>query len=82
LYSKKKKLNAVVLSHIYQVELAGMAGRIKAMRQALYEELQRRKAPGDWSFILRQIGMFSYTGLTREQVSTGKLDILGSLELF
>jgi hypothetical protein len=26
--------------------------------------------------------MFSYTGLTREQVSTGKLDILGSLELF
>ncbi|GAX81275.1 hypothetical protein CEUSTIGMA_g8707.t1 [Chlamydomonas eustigma] len=51
----------------WKVELAGMAGRIKAMRQALYEELQRRKAPGDWSFILRQIGMFSYTGLTREQ---------------
>ncbi|GAX81276.1 hypothetical protein CEUSTIGMA_g8708.t1 [Chlamydomonas eustigma] len=51
----------------WKVELAGMAGRIKAMRQALYEELQRRKAPGDWTFILRQIGMFSYTGLTREQ---------------
>ncbi len=45
-----------------------MAGRIKAMRLALQEELHRRNAPGDWSFILKQKGMFSYTGLTQAQV--------------
>lgn len=39
-----------------------MADRIKAMRRALYDELQRRGVPGDWSFVLQQIGMFSYTG--------------------
>lgn len=45
-----------------QVELAGMAGRIKAMRSALHAQLKAVGAPGDWSHILSQIGMFSFTG--------------------
>lgn len=32
-----------------------------------YDELVKRNAPGDWSFVKKQIGMFSYTGLTRAQ---------------
>lgn len=50
---------------LLQEELAGMAHRIKAMRQALYGQLVARQLPGDWSFVLKQIGMFSYTGERR-----------------
>lgn len=51
-----------------QDELRGMAERIGSMRNALFGALQERGVTGDWSFVLKQIGMFSYTGLTREQV--------------
>ena len=50
-----------------QVELKVMAARIKSLRVALYEALQTVDAPGDWSHIVKQIGMFSYTGLTPRQ---------------
>jgi aspartate/tyrosine/aromatic aminotransferase len=45
-----------------QDELRGMAERIKLMRQVLYDQLVARSVPGDWSFVLKQIGMFSFTG--------------------
>jgi aspartate aminotransferase, cytoplasmic len=51
-----------------QVELKGMAERIKAMRQELYGALQRVEAPGEWGHVLQQIGMFSFTGLNPRQV--------------
>ncbi|KAJ0265753.1 Aspartate aminotransferase [Hirschfeldia incana] len=50
------------------VELKGMANRILIMRKQLYEALQARGTPGDWSHIIRQIGMFSFTGLNEKQV--------------
>lgn len=40
------------------------------MRHALYDELRRLGTPGNWEHIINQIGMFSYTGLTREQIKT------------
>jgi aromatic-amino-acid transaminase len=49
-------------------ELAGMRDRIKSMRKALVDSIHARVPGADWSFILKQRGMFSYTGLTREQV--------------
>ena len=49
-------------------ELAGMRDRIKAMRKALVEGIQQRVPGSDFSFILRQRGMFSYSGLTKAQV--------------
>jgi len=49
------------------VELKGMADRIASMRQALYDDLKRRGTPGTWEHIVSQIGMFSYTGLTKKQ---------------
>ncbi|KAI9931776.1 hypothetical protein ASPWEDRAFT_37339 [Aspergillus wentii DTO 134E9] len=52
----------------WQLDLDYMSGRIKAMRQALYDELVRLGTPGTWEHILAQIGMFSYTGLTVNQV--------------
>lgn len=46
-------------------EMKAVSNRITDMRSALYNELLRLKVPGDWTHVINQIGMFSYTGLTR-----------------
>lgn len=52
----------------WKQEMELMAGRIKNVRQKLYDSLSAKDKSGkDWSFILRQIGMFSYTGLNKAQ---------------
>ncbi|CAI0628827.1 unnamed protein product, partial [Linum tenue] len=59
-------------SEMYQewtVELKAMADRILSMRQQLFEALSARGTPGDWSHIIKQIGMFTFTGLNSEQVA-------------
>ncbi|XP_055820191.1 aspartate aminotransferase, chloroplastic [Solanum dulcamara] len=49
-------------------EMEMMAGRIKSVRQKLYDSLSAKDKSGkDWSFILKQIGMFSFTGLNKAQ---------------
>ncbi|PGH15475.1 hypothetical protein AJ79_02452 [Helicocarpus griseus UAMH5409] len=50
-------------------DLKEMSGRIRGMREALYGELVRLATPGEWGHVVSQIGMFSYTGLTPEQVA-------------
>ena len=45
-----------------------MRQRIRSMRVSLVDRLQGRGASQDFSFVTRQRGMFSYTGLTVEQV--------------
>ena len=52
----------------WEQELAGMRDRIKAMRKALVEKIRARAPQADFSFILDQRGMFSYSGLTKAQV--------------
>nr|PNR46151.1 hypothetical protein PHYPA_013270 [Physcomitrium patens] len=53
----------------WRAEMQMMAGRIKAVRQNLYDELSSKDKSGkDWSFVLKQIGMFSFTGLNKAQV--------------
>ena len=49
-------------------ELTEMRERIRHMRSALVESLKTHGASRDFSFVLRQNGMFSYSGLTLEQV--------------
>ncbi|MCE3261445.1 MAG: aromatic amino acid aminotransferase [Pseudoduganella sp.] len=59
------------LRQLWEDELAGMRVRIKEMREAFVQKL-KAKAPGhDFDFVREQVGMFSYSGLTKEQV--GKL---------
>ena len=43
------------------------------MRQKLRAGLEKLKPENDWSFITTQIGMFAYTGLTAEQVTSSDL---------
>lgn len=52
----------------WRAEMQLMAGRIKEVRQKLYNELSSKDKKGkDWSFVLKQIGMFSFTGLSKTQ---------------
>ena len=55
--------------HMLQVELKGMADRIITMREKLHSALKEAGAPGTWDHITSQIGMFSYTGLTKVGLS-------------
>jgi aspartate aminotransferase len=54
--------------HEWTLELKAMADRIISMRQQLFDALKTRGTPGDWTHIIKQIGMFTFTGLTSEQV--------------
>lgn len=67
------KIVATVLSNpelhrMWEDELTGMRVRIHEMRHKLADELSARKDGQDFSFIIHQNGMFSYSGLTPEQV--------------
>ncbi|KAK4558886.1 hypothetical protein RGQ29_008230 [Quercus rubra] len=53
----------------WTIELKAMADRIISMRQQLFDALRARGTPGDWSHIIKQIGMFTFTGLNSEQVA-------------
>jgi len=52
----------------WESELASMRDRIRQMRERLVEGLARRGVSTDFSFVRRQRGMFSYTGLSSSQV--------------
>jgi aromatic-amino-acid transaminase len=52
----------------WEEELAGMRVRIKAMRTALVDKLAAAGVKHDMSFIARQQGMFSYSGLNAPQM--------------
>jgi aromatic-amino-acid transaminase len=61
-------LSTPELRKLWEDELATMRVRIREMRQALVSKL-KEKAPGkDFDFVIKQRGMFSYSGLTKEQV--------------
>lgn len=49
-------------------ELGQMRDRIKVMRKQLVDKIRAIRADFDLSFIVQQRGMFSYSGLTKEQV--------------
>jgi aromatic-amino-acid transaminase len=52
----------------WEAELAGMRERIKQMRELLVELLHKKLPGRDFSFVQRQRGMFSYSGLSAAQV--------------
>ena len=62
------------LRSLWEAELAGMRVRIKQMRHALVEKLKAAGLKQDMSFINQQKGMFSYSGLNREQMQKLRSD--------
>jgi aromatic-amino-acid transaminase len=61
-------LTSAELRAQWEAELGGMRERIRAMRDGLVDALKAEGVTQDFSFIARQRGMFSYTGLTAAQV--------------
>ncbi len=62
-------LNDPKLRAMWEEELGQMRERIKLMRTQLVDGLRDRGAKRDFGFVLRQRGMFSYSGLTANQVN-------------
>ncbi|MCK6414927.1 MAG: aspartate/tyrosine/aromatic aminotransferase [Giesbergeria sp.] len=56
------------LRALWEKELGEMRVRIKAMRQKLVDGLKAAGVQQDMSFITTQIGMFSYSGLSKDQM--------------
>ncbi|MEH0876321.1 amino acid aminotransferase [Pectobacterium cacticida] len=56
------------LKAIWEQELTAMRERIQRMRQLFVNTLQEKGAEQDFSFIINQNGMFSFSGLTKDQV--------------
>ncbi|MEY2594656.1 MAG: hypothetical protein RI972_2345 [Pseudomonadota bacterium] len=72
-------LNTPALRQQWEDELGQMRVRIKAMREQLVAKLKAAGVPGDLSFITRQKGMFSYSGLNKAQMERlrGEFGIYG-----
>ena len=61
-------LGTPVLRAQWEGELQGMRERIRATRHALVAKLTAAGVQGDLSYIVQQKGMFSYSGLAKEQM--------------
>ncbi len=77
IYSMPPDHGAAIVSHIlhdpalraqWVKELEDMRNRLNALRKLLVDKLAARKTPLDFSFIARERGMFSFLGITKEQV--------------
>jgi aspartate aminotransferase len=56
------------LRKMWVSELDGMRNRLNGLRQLLVDELAQRKTATDFSFIANECGMFSFLGISKEQV--------------
>ncbi|HUH39461.1 MAG TPA: amino acid aminotransferase [Castellaniella sp.] len=61
-------LNTPELYATWATELAGMRDRIRDMRRQLVDKIQAAGVDQDFSFVMSQRGMFSYSGLNKDQV--------------
>eukprot|EP00471_Norrisiella_sphaerica_P006739 CAMPEP_0184479212 /NCGR_PEP_ID=MMETSP0113_2-20130426/1025_1 /TAXON_ID=91329 /ORGANISM="Norrisiella sphaerica, Strain BC52" /LENGTH=447 /DNA_ID=CAMNT_0026857243 /DNA_START=432 /DNA_END=1775 /DNA_ORIENTATION=- len=77
IYSNPPSHGAMIVAEIlgdadlvneWKKEVRLMAERIKEARAALSKCLYEEDPSGDWSFVVGQKGMFSYTGLSKPQV--------------
>ncbi|MBK9446878.1 MAG: aspartate/tyrosine/aromatic aminotransferase [Betaproteobacteria bacterium] len=67
-------LSTPELRQQWETELAGMRDRIRAMRTGLVDAIKAAGVAQDFSFVVQQRGMFSYTGLSAAQVDVLRND--------
>jgi len=67
-YIAKTILSDPTLYQEWTVQLKGMVDRILFMRSSIRRKLEQLGTPGSWQHVTDQIGMFSFTGLTKAQV--------------
>ena len=80
------------LRTMWEFEVTAMRDRINTMRHLFVETLNEKGVTRDFSFIARQRGMFSFSGLTPDQVkalrdrygiyavSSGRINVAGMTE--
>lgn len=77
-YSNPSAFGAQIISLIlskpslfrqWKSEIVEMYSRLKLMRGQLFEELCEHGAPGDWTHITNQVGMFCYSGLSKQAIN-------------
>ena len=77
IYSNPPKHGGALVAHIlnnadlrveWEAELAEMRARVQKMRQLFVATLKEKGVTTDFSFIERQNGMFSFSGLNKDQV--------------
>ena len=61
-------LTTPALRTLWDKELGQMRDRIKAIRHELVTKIRAQRADFDFSFVVNQRGLFSYSGLSREQM--------------
>jgi aromatic-amino-acid transaminase len=61
-------LNSTELRALWEQELGEMRDRIRQMRTAFTEKLKALGTKQDFSFVTKQRGMFSFSGLSAQQV--------------
>lgn len=61
-------LHSPELTALWREEVAGMRGRINGLRKTLSDRIADAGIERDFSFLQRQTGMFSFLGLSVEQV--------------
>lgn len=61
-------LNDSARSQQWHQECKGMADRLNSVRHTLYDELIKANVKGTWKHIISQRGMFSFTGISPENV--------------
>ncbi|MEF1172718.1 amino acid aminotransferase [Vibrio sinaloensis] len=78
IYSNPPAHGSAVVTHIlnnaelraeWEAEVAEMRDRIQEMRELFVATLKEQGVDADFSFIERQNGMFSFSGLSKEQVT-------------
>ncbi|MBK8524251.1 MAG: aspartate/tyrosine/aromatic aminotransferase [Betaproteobacteria bacterium] len=67
-------LSTPELRQQWETELGGMRDRIRAMRTGLVDAIKAAGVAQDFSFVVQQRGMFSYTGLSAAQVEVLRND--------
>ena len=63
-----KVMSTPELRVLWDKELGQMRDRIKVMRKQLVDKIRESRSDFDFSFVVRQRGLFSYSGLSKEQV--------------
>ncbi|EDP59836.1 aspartate aminotransferase [Vibrio sp. AND4] len=78
IYSNPPAHGSAVVTHIlgdkalreeWETEVAEMRDRIQEMRELFVTTLKEKGVDADFSFIERQNGMFSFSGLSKQQVN-------------
>ena len=77
IYSMPPDHGAAIAAHIFNdpalraqwsQELTDMRSRLNGLRKLLVDKLAARNTPKDFSFVAKERGLFSFLGITKEQV--------------